>query len=211
MTQLYSVRSRESWGVGDFGDLAGLAAWGADLGAEFVLVNPLHAAEPVPPVEDSPYLPTSRRYLNPLYVRVTDVPELAALLDATTALGSRRSAPAPFDDADGLLDRQPSYAAKLAALDLVHAAPRSPERERELQAFCRAGGPGAAPVRRSGARSPSTSPARSGRPSCRDPASPAVAALADQLADRVDFFVLAAVGRRRAARGRPGARPSTPG
>ena len=47
MTQLYSVRSRDSWGVGDFGDLAGLAAWGGGLGAEFLLVNPLHAAEPV--------------------------------------------------------------------------------------------------------------------------------------------------------------------
>ena len=49
--QLYSVRSRASWGHGDLRDLADLAAWsGGELGADFVLVNPLHAAEPRPPV-----------------------------------------------------------------------------------------------------------------------------------------------------------------
>ena len=49
--QLYSVRSRASWGHGDLHDLAELAAWsGRDLGADFVLVNPLHAAEPLAPV-----------------------------------------------------------------------------------------------------------------------------------------------------------------
>ena len=43
--QLYSVRSRASWGHGDLHDLADLATWSAgDLGADFVLVNPLHAA-----------------------------------------------------------------------------------------------------------------------------------------------------------------------
>ena len=41
------MRSRASWGHGDFHDLADLASWSArDLGADFVLVNPLHAAEP---------------------------------------------------------------------------------------------------------------------------------------------------------------------
>jgi hypothetical protein len=60
--QLYSVRSRQSWGHGDLRDLADLATWsGRALGAAFVLINPLHAAEPVPPVSASPYLPMSRR------------------------------------------------------------------------------------------------------------------------------------------------------
>jgi 4-alpha-glucanotransferase len=54
--QLYSVRSRNSWGHGDLHDLADLARWSArDLGAGFVLINPLHAAQPLPPVS-----PTSR-------------------------------------------------------------------------------------------------------------------------------------------------------
>ena len=80
MSQVYSVRSQHSWGIGDLGDLADMAAWSArDLGADFVLINPLHAAEPVSPMEPSPYLPTSRRFVNPLYLRVEDVAELAYL------------------------------------------------------------------------------------------------------------------------------------
>ncbi len=77
-TQLYSVRSRQSWGVGDLNDLEDLAVWSAsEHGADYVLVNPLHAAEPVPPMEPSPYLPTSRRFANPLYLRVERIPEYA--------------------------------------------------------------------------------------------------------------------------------------
>ena len=78
--QLYSVRSRLSWGHGDLRDLADLAAWSAGaLGAGFVLINPLHAAEPAPPLSPSPYLPMSRRFLSPLYLRVEDIPEYSLL------------------------------------------------------------------------------------------------------------------------------------
>ena len=63
-TQLYSVRSKDSWGMGDLADLADLAVWaGARHGASFVLVNPLHAAAPTKPMEPSPYLPASRRFI----------------------------------------------------------------------------------------------------------------------------------------------------
>ena len=78
--QLYSVRSRGSWGHGDLRDLADLAAWsGRTLGADFVLVNPLHAAEPLAPVSPSPYLAMTRRHLSPLYLRIEDIPEYARL------------------------------------------------------------------------------------------------------------------------------------
>lgn len=92
--QLYSVRSRDSWGVGDLADLSDLAVWsGSRLGADFVLVNPLHAAEPIGPMEPSPYLPSSRRFFNPLYLRPERIPEYAELgLDAreeTDALARR--------------------------------------------------------------------------------------------------------------------------
>src|SRR6202008_4744442 len=77
---LYSLYSRASWGHGDLRDLADFAAWSArDLGADFVVVNPLHAAEPVPPVSTSPYLPMSRRWISPLYLRVEDIPEFKDL------------------------------------------------------------------------------------------------------------------------------------
>ena len=79
-TQLYSVRSRQSWGVGDLTDLVDLAVWSASVhGAGYVLVNPLHAAAPTTPMEPSPYLPTSRRFVNPLYLRVEAIPEFAQL------------------------------------------------------------------------------------------------------------------------------------
>ncbi|HEU4546196.1 MAG TPA: 4-alpha-glucanotransferase, partial [Microlunatus sp.] len=79
-TQLYSVRSHDSWGVGDLADLADLAVWsGGEHGADYILINPLHAAEPVPPMEPSPYLPSTRRFFNPLYIRPDRIPEAVGL------------------------------------------------------------------------------------------------------------------------------------
>ena len=75
MTQLYSVRSQLSWGLGDLADLAGACSRGAPVSTvrDFVLVNPLHAAEVVAPMQPSPYLPASRRFVNPVYLRVEDI------------------------------------------------------------------------------------------------------------------------------------------
>jgi len=72
--QLYAARSRESWGIGDLGDLRSIRRMAADQGAGFVLINPLHAVAPIPEQEDSPYLPATRRFLNPIYLRVPEVP-----------------------------------------------------------------------------------------------------------------------------------------
>jgi 4-alpha-glucanotransferase len=79
--QLYAMRSAASWGMGDLADLRRLAGWSADeLGAGLVLVNPLHAALPGLPQSSSPYFPSSRRFRNPLYLRVEEVPGAAATL-----------------------------------------------------------------------------------------------------------------------------------
>ncbi|GAA3229556.1 4-alpha-glucanotransferase [Actinocorallia longicatena] len=91
MTQLYSVRSRASCGIGDLRDLADLAGWSARLGSGFLLVNPLHAGSPVSPIEPSPYLPVSRRYTSPLYLRVSALPEFDAHPDRWTFLGRLES------------------------------------------------------------------------------------------------------------------------
>lgn len=72
--QLYAARSSRSWGLGDLGDLAALGAWARRLGAWFLLVNPLGAGSPVVPQEPSPYFPNSRRFLDPRYVRIEEVP-----------------------------------------------------------------------------------------------------------------------------------------
>jgi len=79
-TQLYSVAGRDSWGVGDLVDLADMAVWASTQQfASYILINPLHAAQPVPPMEPSPYLPSSRRYVNPIYIRPETIPEYAGL------------------------------------------------------------------------------------------------------------------------------------
>jgi 4-alpha-glucanotransferase len=72
--QLYALRSRSSWGIGDLADLRELAGWSADAGAGTILVNPLDAVTPIRPRETSPYYPTSRRFLDPLYLRLDEVP-----------------------------------------------------------------------------------------------------------------------------------------
>lgn len=138
-TQLYSVRSAGSWGIGDLADLTDLAVWSAsELGADYVLINPLHAAEPLAPLEPSPYLPSSRRFFNPIYLRVERIPEYAALpaeqRDAVDQLGSEL---APWLGPQDPVDRNAAWTAKRAALRIVHAAPRSAGRELDYAAYRR--------------------------------------------------------------------------
>jgi 4-alpha-glucanotransferase len=72
--QLYAARSRSSWGIGDLADLRALREMAAAQGAGFLLINPLHAVAPIPEQEASPYLPATRRFRNPIYLRVGEVP-----------------------------------------------------------------------------------------------------------------------------------------
>jgi len=68
--QLYALRSARNLGMGDFEDLATLAGIAAAQGAAFVGVNPLHALFLADPGRYSPYSPSTRRFLNPLYIAV---------------------------------------------------------------------------------------------------------------------------------------------
>jgi 4-alpha-glucanotransferase len=143
-TQLYSVRSRRSWGVGDLADLADLAAWSsAEHGAGFVLVNPLHAAGPVVPMEPSPYLPTTRRFANPLYLRPQYIPEFGYLDGPARAQVDdlQRTLHQALDGVDRI-DRDTAWEAKRAALRLVYAVPRSTGREIAYQSYRRREGNG---------------------------------------------------------------------
>jgi 4-alpha-glucanotransferase len=135
--QLYSVRSRASWGHGDLHDLADLAAWsGGDLGADFVLVNPLHAAEPQPPVSPSPYLPMSRRQISPLYLRIEDIPEYQGLSAGDRARVEALAAPLrAASGTQALIDRDAVWAAKRAAAELIRTVPLTATRRAELDAY----------------------------------------------------------------------------
>lgn len=93
--QLYAARSAASWGMGDLADLRTLARWTAAHGGGVVLINPLHGVAPAPHQEPSPYYPASRRWRNPLYLRVEEVPgadavDLGPLPDAGRALNADR-------------------------------------------------------------------------------------------------------------------------
>jgi len=75
--QLYGLRSRRDWGIGDFTDLAWLARAAGRLGAATVGINPLHALFAAEPRHFSPYSPSSRVWLDFLYIDVTAVPGFA--------------------------------------------------------------------------------------------------------------------------------------
>ncbi|MDX6224492.1 MAG: 4-alpha-glucanotransferase, partial [Frankiales bacterium] len=133
-TQLYSVRSEQSWGVGDLVDLTDLGVWScAQHGADFVLINPLHAAEPLPPLEPSPYLPTSRRFANPIYLRPERIPEYADLRRKRRA--EIKALRAQLDPHSARIDRNAAWAAKRAALEIIFAVPRTPGRNASLAAY----------------------------------------------------------------------------
>lgn len=84
--QLYCLRSEKNWGVGDFSDLAYLIEEAAEQGADFIGLNPIHALYPANPEACSPYGPSSRRWLNFIYLDVTklegfDTKEVQALVN----------------------------------------------------------------------------------------------------------------------------------
>lgn len=121
--QLYGLQGRESWGLGDFGDLSGFAAAVAGCGADVLAINPLHALFPGNPGHASPYSPSSRRFLNPLYINIEAVPDFAecpklraAIPDpvCAAALTALRNA--------SLVDYAGVAAAKLPILERLYSA-----------------------------------------------------------------------------------------
>lgn len=124
MLQLYALRSAHSWGIGDLGDLRAFVDWTATRhGAGAVLLNPLHAPGPTHPVQPSPYTPSSRRFANPLALRIEDIdayrradPDTRAEIDAL-----RVSATTPRIDHDLV------WAAKRGALELLWRADGRPD------------------------------------------------------------------------------------
>ncbi|EKO3605486.1 4-alpha-glucanotransferase [Vibrio metschnikovii] len=87
--QLYTLRTQHNWGMGDFGDLKQLVADIASRGGDFVGLNPIHSLFPANPEGASPYSPSSRRWLNILYIDVSSVPEFALSAEAQQQVGSQ--------------------------------------------------------------------------------------------------------------------------
>jgi len=175
MLQLYSLHSAESWGMGDYADLAEFARRAeAEQGAGVLLVNPVQAFLPTRPLVRSPYSPSSRRYASPLYLRVT---ETAAFREADDETRDAVLALAPDTDAE-LIDYDEVWDAKLAALELLWTnAPAEEDTDDDLLMFATF----AALAEVHGADW------REWPEKLRDPTSEAVTEATQDLADRIAF------------------------
>jgi 4-alpha-glucanotransferase len=175
MLQLYALHSPGSWGIGDFADLRDFAAGSHRLGAGVLLVNPVQAITPTLPVQRSPYSPSSRRFANPIYLRVTDTDAFRRADQATRAEVERLAPPAGAE----LIDYDAVWGAKLAALELLWSSRSGngqaiPADLHDFATFC-------ALAERNGADW------RTWPAGLRRPDSPDVAAAREKLGDRVAF------------------------
>ncbi|MBI5616647.1 MAG: malto-oligosyltrehalose synthase [Gammaproteobacteria bacterium] len=200
--QLYALRSERNWGIGDFTDLRGVIEHCAARGAGLVGLNPLHALFLDEPGHASPYSPSTRLFLNPLYLdveRSEDLQECAearALLqtpDFLARLQQLREAP--------LVDYAAVTAVKLQVLGLLHASFRERHlapgdtRGRAFERWRQARGAELrrhavwAALREHFGRTPGGTRAWQAWPDdYRDPDAAAVTAFATGHAERVEFF-----------------------
>ncbi|UQA95375.1 4-alpha-glucanotransferase [Streptomyces halobius] len=194
MVQLYSLLSRHSWGMGDLGDLADLAAWsGRALGTGFVQLNPLHAAVPGPPTDPSPYRPSSRRFPDPVHLRIEHIPEYAqltgaALLRAAELAGRAETLRTDVLERGALIDRDAVWGLKKQALELLCAVPLTPGRRAAYCDFLAEQGQALDDHATWCAIAERHGPDWRGWPAeLRDPRSPGTARLRTRLLDRIDF------------------------
>jgi 4-alpha-glucanotransferase len=179
--QLYSLRSRSSWGMGDLEDLRRISEWAAELGAGVMMINPLCATAPVHPQQPSPYFPSSRLYLNPLYLSIEKIPgDRECLSDFEKYVEDGRAL-----NERPLIERDAIYRLKMRALESIWSKIREQvsfdEYERQqgrnlelFAAFC-------ALAEEHGANW------RAWPSEYRRPDGPAIAGLADKFADRIRF------------------------
>ena len=179
--QIYAIRSRDSWGIGDFADLRRLGRMLKSQGASVLLINPLGAQPPTPHQEPCPYYASSRRFLNTLYLRVEEV--TGAELRAAELEGLRAGAQAL--NAQRLIDYDAVFRLKSQALESIFAAAPDPP---GLQAWARGQGKGLIEYSTFSAIAEVHGAAwRSWPADLRHPRSEGLAAVRHQLAERVAF------------------------
>ncbi|MDH6609861.1 4-alpha-glucanotransferase [Streptomyces sp. SAI-208] len=192
LVQLYSLLSRRSWGMGDLGDLAELTSWaGRALGAGFVQVNPLHAAVPGAPTDPSPYRPSSRRFPDPVHLRIEDIPEYAHVTDPDRLRTLRERAERLREsvlEKGALIDRDAVWELKREALELVREVPLGPGRRAAYADYLAEGGQALEDHATWCALAEAHgSDWRGWPPGLRDPRSAETARARRELMDRVDF------------------------
>jgi 4-alpha-glucanotransferase len=200
--QLYGLRSRRNWGIGDFGDLCEVARATDRAGASAIGLNPLHELDPADPESCSPYSPSSRLFLNVAYLDVEamhdfaesdEARRLAASPAFARALAAAREAP--------LVDYSSVAACKRPVLELLYASfqrahlARDTERARAFHAFVAWGGKALERLavfealrERFAGEEPREHGWAAWPAEFRDPDSAAVARFRDERRERIDFF-----------------------
>lgn len=145
--QLYALRSRRNWGMGDFTDLRWALEHFAEQGAGVIGLNPLHALFPHNPSHASPYSPSSRLFLNVLYLDIEAVPEFTECAVAQqTAYAREFQKELHLLRAADMVDYKGVAQIKFPVLELLyeyfreHHLARGSERARAFQAFQKEGG-----------------------------------------------------------------------
>ena len=118
--QLYTLRSDSNWGIGDFGDLKKMLVDVGERGGAFIGLNPIHALYPANPESASPYSPSSRRWLNVIYIDVNALDDFKNSKEAQAwwKLSTTQQALKQARDADWV-DYSTVTALKMAALRLA--------------------------------------------------------------------------------------------
>lgn len=141
--QLYTLRSEHNWGIGDFGDLRAMLPEIARRGGAFIGLNPIHALCPADPESASPYSPSSRRWLNIIYIDVNGVDDfhLSEAAQAWWHLPATRQALAAARQSDNV-DYTAVMALKMTALRMAwqHFATRPDAQRAAFRQFVQDGG-----------------------------------------------------------------------
>ncbi|MGJ8560487.1 MAG: glycogen debranching protein GlgX [Litorimonas sp.] len=185
-TALYALHSKTSWGIGDFETLAQLAEGLAPTGCDFIGINPVHALFPGAPHLFAPYSVSSRDFLNVMHIAPDQLPEWA---------GSRPD----FKDGE-FVDYAAVYAAKSAAFETAFTAFQSlPKTHPRHIAFAAYKDDCGVPLVQHALynvlfdRLPTDQQTYAGwknfAPECHDPESAASRAMAQQHADRIDYYI----------------------
>ena len=197
--QIYGLAGPRSWGMGDFGELGRFAERARELGADVIGLNPTNALFIGNPAHASPYAPSHRGFLNPLYIDIEAVPEFAACEPAhvdvaTPAFQMRLAAARASRD----VDYAAVVALKLPILEQLYAtfrAAASAARAADFARFRLAGGAALADFATFEALSEHIRrgkighfPWRDWPAAYRDPTSPEVAAFATAHSERVGFY-----------------------
>ncbi len=135
-SHLYALRHEGDGGIGDFETLRRFAKATHDAGGVLSGINPLHHLFPNDRGRASPYQPSDRRYIDPIYISIdqllTDLP-----LPMARTLAGKSSAAFATLDALRFVDYDAVWKAKSAVLESAFAESRA---NSDLHAFVAAGG-----------------------------------------------------------------------